>query len=78
MLTGYPHQDDAALGFWVYDKKFSNQKVKIAERQGYGYGHNPDWIHLINEGVTLILISNTDTVTLKKMRELIISAYLGK
>jgi CubicO group peptidase (beta-lactamase class C family) len=78
MLTAYPHLDDTALGFWVYNKKFGNHDVKIAERQGYGYGHNSDWIHLIDEGVTLILLSNTNTVTLKKMRELIISAYLGK
>lgn len=78
MLTAYPNLDEAALGFWVYDKQFGKRTVRIAERQGYGYGHNSNWIHLIDQGVTLVLLSNTNTVNLNKMRELIITAYLGQ
>ncbi|WP_126970695.1 serine hydrolase domain-containing protein [Gynurincola endophyticus] len=78
MLTAYPHLGEVAFGFWVYEKKFGNVNTLFAERQGYGYGFNSNWVHLIDKGVTLIILSNTNTVDLNKMREKIITAYLGQ
>lgn len=78
MLKAYPDLGDVAFGFWVYEKKFGNINTIFAERQGYGYGHNSNWVHLIDKGITVILLSNTNTVNLNKMREKIITAYLGQ
>lgn len=77
MLTGNPNLGDVAFGFWVYEKKIGNINTIFAERQGYGYGHNSNWVHLVDKGITLILLSNTNTVNLNKMREQVLEAYLS-
>lgn len=78
MLTPYKALDDAAFGFWVYPKKIGNHETTFAERQGGGYGHESNWVHLIDRDVTLILLSNTDAVKLNKMRLDVLAAYLGE
>ncbi|QNK63936.1 beta-lactamase family protein [Pedobacter sp. PAMC26386] len=78
MLTPYESLESVAIGFWVYPKKFGKINTLLAERQGAGYGHNSNWIHLIDKGLTFILLSNTNTVELNKMRFDVISAYLGQ
>jgi CubicO group peptidase (beta-lactamase class C family) len=77
MLTPYKQLKDVGLGFWIYPKKIGQKEYMIAERQGYGYGHNSNWVHLIDQDITLILLSNTNTVDLNKLRWEIIGAYLG-
>lgn len=78
MLKSYDELGSVALGFWVYPKKFGKVNTVFAERQGAGYGHNANWIHLVDRGLTFILLSNTNTVNLNKMREKVIAAYLGQ
>src|ERR1700744_4153141 len=78
MLTSYPNLGDVAFGFWVYPKKIGNVNTLFAERQGGGYGHTSNWVHLIDKGVTLILLSNTETTDLNKMRVNVLAAYLNK
>ena len=78
MLTSYKKLDDVALGFWVYPKKFGTINTIFAERQGDGYGHSANWVHLVDKKLTFILLENTNTVDLNKMREKVISAYLGQ
>lgn len=76
MLTAYKHLGDVSLGFWVYPKKINYKEYLLAERQGYGYGHHSNWVHLIDQDVTLILLSNTNTVDLNKMRWEVFAAYI--
>ncbi|AWG26298.1 serine hydrolase domain-containing protein [Flavobacterium kingsejongi] len=78
MLTAYSALGDVAIGFWVYPKTFGKTQTIFAERQGYGYGHSANWIHLVDKDLTFIILSNTNSVDLNKMREKIISAYLGE
>jgi teichoic acid D-alanine hydrolase len=78
MLTSYKELGDVAFGFWVYPKQFGHVNTLFAERQGGGYGHHSNWVHLIDKGLTFILLSNTSTVDLNKMRLDIIAAYLGR
>ena len=79
MLTAYPALGDVALGFWVYPKKFGSVNTLFAERQGEGYGHSANWVHLIDKNITLFILSNTKTIEyLNKMREKIITAYYGQ
>lgn len=54
----------------------AKKKYTIAERQGYGYGHHSNWVHLPEEHITLILLSNTYTVDLNKVRSEILATYL--
>jgi len=78
MLTPYGDLADTSLGFWVYPKKFGTINTTFVERQGGGYGFHSNWVHLVDQGLTFILLSNTDAVDLNKMRLKIISAYLGQ
>ncbi|MDB5159615.1 MAG: serine hydrolase [Mucilaginibacter sp.] len=76
MLTSYPKLGDVAFGFWVYPKKIGKTNTLFAERQGGGYGNESNWVHLIDKDITLILLSNTETVDLNKMRLAVLAAYL--
>lgn len=77
MLTSYKELGDVAFGFWVYPKKFGSVNTLFAERQGEGYGHSANWVHLIDRDITLIVLSNTETIQyLNKMRLKILAAYL--
>ncbi|ASW76329.1 beta-lactamase [Chryseobacterium piperi] len=79
MLTPYKELEDTAFSFWVYPKKFGTITTLFVERQGEGYGHSANWVHLPDKEVTLIILSNTkDIKYLNKMRERIISAYFGQ
>ena len=79
MLTADKKLEDTALGFWVYPKSFGNLNTLFVERQGEGYGHSANWVHLPEKNLTLIILSNTkDIKYLNKMRERLISAYYGQ
>jgi CubicO group peptidase (beta-lactamase class C family) len=77
MLTSYPKLGDVAFGFWVYPRKIGKSNTIFAERQGGGYGSESNWVHLMDKGVTLILLSNTETADLNKMRLDVLDAYLN-
>ena len=77
MLTPYKQLGDVAFGLWVYPKKIGSVNTLFAERQGGGYGHESNWVHLVDKGVTLILLSNTETTDLNKMRVNVLAAYLN-
>jgi CubicO group peptidase (beta-lactamase class C family) len=79
MLASYKELGDVALGFWVYPKKFGSVDTLFAERQGDGYGHSANWVHLVDKDLTLIILSNTkDIKYLNKMRVRLIKAYYGQ
>jgi CubicO group peptidase (beta-lactamase class C family) len=76
MMTSYSKLGDVAFGFWVYPLTIGKTNTIFAERQGGGYGNESTWAHLIDKGVTLIILSNTETVNLNKMRLNVLAAYL--
>lgn len=79
MLTPSKKLEDTALGFWVYPKKFRAVNTLFVERQGEGYGHSANWVHLADKNLSLIILSNTKDIRyLNKMRERIIMAYYGQ
>ncbi|WP_336959063.1 serine hydrolase domain-containing protein [Chryseobacterium contaminans] len=79
MLTADPKLEDTALGFWVYPKKFGSINTVFAERQGEGYGHSANWVHLVDKNLSVIILSNTKSIQyLNKMRERLIKAYYGQ
>lgn len=79
MLTADPNLEDTALGFWVYPKKFGTTNTLFVERQGEGYGHSANWVHLVDKNLSLIILSNTKSIQyLNKMRERLIKAYYGQ
>lgn len=79
MLTADPKLEDTALGFWVYPKKFGSINTVFAERQGEGYGHSANWVHLVDKNISIIILSNTKSIQyLNKMRERLIKAYYGQ
>ncbi len=79
MLTADKKLEDTALGFWVYSKKFGSINTIFAERQGEGYGHSANWVHLVDKNLSIIILSNTKSIQyLNKMRERLIMAYYGQ
>lgn len=78
MLTSYPKLGDVAFGVWVYPRKIGKTNTMFVERQGGGYGNETNWVHLMDKGVTLIVMSNTETADLNKMRLNLLDAYLNK
>ncbi|WP_300687249.1 serine hydrolase domain-containing protein [Chryseobacterium sp.] len=79
MLTPDKNLEDTALGFWVYPKQFGSVNTIFVERQGEGYGHSANWVHLTDKNLTLIILSNTkDIKYLNTMREKLIMAYYSK
>lgn len=79
MLTSYKDLGDTAFSFWVYPKKFGSVNTVFAERQGEGYGHSANWVHLVDKHISLFILSNTkDIKYLNKMREKILTAYYGQ
>ncbi|MDM1555923.1 serine hydrolase [Chryseobacterium indologenes] len=79
MLTADKKLEDTALGFWVYPKKFGSINTLFAERQGEGYGHSANWVHLVDKNLSIIILSNTKSIQyLNKMRERLIKAYYGQ
>ncbi len=79
MLSSYKQLGDVAFGFWVYPKQFGSRNTLFAERQGEGYGHSANWVHLVHQNITLLMLSNTKPIEyLNKMRERLIMAYYGQ
>jgi len=79
MLTPYKELGETAFSFWVYPKEFGSVNTLFAERQGEGYGHSANWVHLVDKDVSLIILSNTkDIKYLNKMREKVLTAYYGQ
>lgn len=78
MLTPYEKLGDVAFGFWVYPRKFGSISTVFIERQGSGYGHASNWVHLLDKGISCIILSNTHTVDLNVMRINVLAAYLGQ
>ncbi|MCJ7932564.1 MAG: beta-lactamase family protein [Chryseobacterium sp.] len=79
MITPDKKLEDTAFGFWVYPKKFGSVNTLFVERQGEGYGHSANWVHLADKGLTVIILSNTKAIKyLNKMRENVIAAYYGQ
>lgn len=77
MLRSYGKLGDAAPGFWVYPKQTGNRSTVFIERQGSGYGHASNRVHLLDQGISCLILSNTHTIDLNAMRVTILAAYLG-
>lgn len=76
MMTPYKDLGNTAFSFWVYPKKIGSVDTIFAERQGEGYGHSANWVHLLDRNVSLIILSNTKDINyLNKMRLKILSAF---
>lgn len=78
MLTPYPELYGVAYGFWVTDNKYGNQSFKSANRQGSIWGANANWLHLIENGKTFIVLSNTNATDLSKLTELLVLVATGQ
>jgi hypothetical protein len=69
MLT--PYQDlEIRHSTSGISKRFGSVDTLFAERQNEGYGHSANWVHLIDKGVSLFILSKyQDIKYLNKMRK---------
>lgn len=69
MLTPFPELYGVALGFWVYENKIGSKSFRMANRQGSIWGANANWLHLIDNNKTVIVLSNTNATNLPEMTD---------
>lgn len=62
MLT--PGLGDYGCGVWVYHEKINNVSYTVIKRPGRIMGANGVLYHLLNQNITIIILSNTDSVNL--------------
>lgn len=78
MLTPYPELYGVAYGFWVTDNTFGNQTLKVANRQGSIWGANANWLHLIDQNKTFLVLSNTNATNLQELTEQLVLQSTGQ
>jgi D-alanyl-D-alanine carboxypeptidase len=59
-----PGLDDYGYGVWVYETKINNRRHVVVKRPGRIMGAQSMLFHLLNDDVTVIILSNTDAVSL--------------
>ncbi|MBX7044034.1 MAG: beta-lactamase family protein [Ignavibacteria bacterium] len=69
MLTPYPELYGVAYGFWVTENTFGGNVCKTANRQGSIWGANANWLHIMNNNKTFIVLSNTNATDLPEFTE---------
>lgn len=62
MLT--PGLDDYGYGVWVYDMTIKGRKRTVVKRPGRIMGAHSMLFRLLNENITIVLLSNTDSAPL--------------
>jgi hypothetical protein len=69
MMTPYPALYNVAYGLWVSQQKFGEKTYKVANRQGSIWGANAYWIHIMDNNITIIILSNTNATNLHILAE---------
>ena len=59
-----PGLDDYGYGVWSYESKFNNRTHRVVKRPGQIMGAQGMIFHLLNEDVTIIILSNTEGTSL--------------
>lgn len=78
MLTPYPELYGVAYGFWVSDNEFGKKTYRVANRQGSIWGANANWLHLLNENKTFLVLSNTNATNLTELTEQLVLISTGQ
>jgi CubicO group peptidase (beta-lactamase class C family) len=78
MLTPFPELYSVAIGFWVIDNTFGNLNLRAANRQGSIWGANANWLHLIDNNKTFIVLSNTNATNLQELTEQLVLVSTGQ
>ncbi len=68
-----PGLDDYGYGVWRYETKFNNRTHTVVKRPGRVMGAQSMLFHLLNEDVTIIILSNVGTTSLDEF-----AAEIGK
>ena len=72
-LMTKPGLDDYGYGLWSYETKINGKKHRVVKRPGQIMGAQTQLFHFLDDGVTIVILSNTGTVDLDEL-----VAELGK
>jgi CubicO group peptidase (beta-lactamase class C family) len=78
MLTPYPELYGVAYGFWVTENIYGAQNIKVANRQGSIWGANANWLHLVDQNKTILVLSNTNATNLQDLTEQMVLISTGQ
>lgn len=59
-----PGLDDYGYGLWSYETKIGDKKHRVVKRPGSIMGAQAQLFHFLDDGVTVIILSNTGTTDL--------------
>jgi len=63
-LMTKPGLDDYGYGLWTYEAKVNGKKHRVVKRPGQIMGAQTQLYHFLDDGVTIIILSNTGTTDL--------------
>lgn len=63
-LMTKPGLDDYGYGLWSYETKINGRKHRVVKRPGQIMGAQSQLYHFLDDGVTIIILSNTGTTNL--------------
>jgi D-alanyl-D-alanine carboxypeptidase len=63
-LMTKPGLDDYGYGLWSYEAKVNGKKHRVVKRPGRIMGAQAQLYHFLDDGVTIIILSNTGTTDL--------------
>ncbi len=69
MMTPYPALYNVAYGLWVSQQKFGEKAYTVVNRQGSIWGASAYWIHIMDNNITIIILSNTNATNLLTLAE---------
>ncbi len=65
------------LGIWVYDKQVGGKTIRMQERQGAIWGIRTRLVHIPDEDITIILLSNIQTANMDDMQNEILTILVN-
>jgi D-alanyl-D-alanine carboxypeptidase len=71
-----PFLGDYGCGLWIWEYNFNGTKVDVAERQGSIGGTTNRMLRMLDQGTTIILLTNMDTADLDDMQVRIMSRFI--
>lgn len=78
MLTPYPELYGVAYGFWITDNTFGDKTFSVANRQGSIWGANANWLHILDNNKTFLVLSNTNATNLQALTEQLVLVSTGQ
>jgi CubicO group peptidase (beta-lactamase class C family) len=77
LLRTYPESKGYGYGLWIQYPRYARHVPKVAQRFGRIWGVNTLISHFLDEGITVIVLSNTDRVPVASFQDVVAEGFFG-